>query len=145
MNIANLIGRLADDPKLYAYGENGDKIVFITVAVPRNYKNANGEIEADFIKCQAFNEKAERINKYCKKGNRVGIVGQTRVKKHYSTMTNHNEYEQIINVDQIVFLEPKKETPKEAVQPVNAESQSDPFKEFGEEVVITDDMLPFGD
>ncbi len=147
MNRVNLVGRLSDDPRLYAYGTEGQKVVYITVAVSRNYKNSKGEVEADFIKCQAFNERAERIAKYCKKGNRVGLEGQVRVLKHFNDVTNHNEYEQLINIDQIEFLEPKPKNENtqstyQQPQPLQ-ETTPDPFSEFGEEVIITDEDLPF--
>lgn len=47
LNQTVLVGRLVRDPELYET-ENGNKIANITLAVPRNYKNINGEYDTDF-------------------------------------------------------------------------------------------------
>ena len=73
-----LTGRLTKDVELKYY--NGEKSVsYFTIAVNRNYKNANGEYDADFINCKAYRNTAEYLAKYCSKGDLVGVVGSIEI------------------------------------------------------------------
>ena len=49
MNQVVLVGRLTSDPEAVKV-EGGHKKSVFSVAVPRSYKNSNGEYETDFIK-----------------------------------------------------------------------------------------------
>lgn len=79
LNQTILVGRLVKDPELYET-ENGNKITNITLAVPRNYKNVDGEYETDFVNCVLWRGVAENAAEYCKKGDLLGVKGhlQTR-------------------------------------------------------------------
>ncbi len=46
------------------------------LAVPRSYKNENGEYETDFIPCVLWNTIAVSTCEYCKKGDLVGVKGR---------------------------------------------------------------------
>lgn len=74
LNQAILVGRLVRDPELFET-ENGNKITNITLAVPRNYKNVNGEYETDFVTCVLWKGVAENTTEYCKKGDLLGSKG----------------------------------------------------------------------
>lgn len=71
MNLAILIGRLTDEPKMNT-DRNGNAIANYTLAVDRRGKE-NG---ADFIQCAAFGKSAEFAEKYFHKGMRVGVDGR---------------------------------------------------------------------
>ena len=75
LNQTVLVGRLVSDPELRET-DNGNKVTNITLAVPRSYKNVNGEYDTDFIPCVLWKGIAE----YVKKGDLIGIKGhlQTR-------------------------------------------------------------------
>ena len=79
MNKVELIGRLTKDPEL-KQTQNETVFCNFTVAIDRRYKDANGNRQADFINCTAWRQTATFIQKYFKKGNRIGICGciQTR-------------------------------------------------------------------
>lgn len=79
LNQAVLVGRLVKDPELHET-ESGNKVTSITLAVPRNYKNINGEYDTDFISCVLWRGVAENTATYVKKGDLVGVKGhlQTR-------------------------------------------------------------------
>jgi single-strand DNA-binding protein len=74
------VGRLVRNPELHET-ESGKKVTTITVAVPRSYKNPNGEYETDFINCVLWAGVAQNTTEYCKKGDLLGVKGrvQTRV------------------------------------------------------------------
>ncbi len=47
LNQVTLVGRLVKDPTLQK-SENGNELAYITLAIPRSYKNVEGEYETDF-------------------------------------------------------------------------------------------------
>lgn len=75
LNSVIMIGRLLDRPEIKKL-ENGKKIGTITLIVPRNYKNENGEYEKDFIDCILWNCIAENTKEYCNKGDVVAVKGR---------------------------------------------------------------------
>ena len=79
MNKVMLIGRLTADPEIrYTAGENASANARFTVAVNRPFKNADGNNEADFIRCVAWRNHAEFISKYFHKGDAIAIEGNIR-------------------------------------------------------------------
>ena len=80
MNEFCIIGRLTDDPELKML-ENNDKVVNVTVAVDRDYKDKNGKKKTDFLKFALWNKKAENLCKLSKKGSLVQIKGYIVTKK----------------------------------------------------------------
>ena len=52
--------------------ENGK----LVIAVPRSYKNENGEYETDYIEARLSNSIASNVSTYCEKGDLVGIKGR---------------------------------------------------------------------
>lgn len=80
LNQVVLVGRLVKTPELRVT-DNGKKTSTITLAVPRNYKNINGEYDTDFLDCTLWTNVAENTSEYCQTGDMVGVKGriQTRV------------------------------------------------------------------
>lgn len=75
LNQIVLVGRLTSDLEVKEL-EGGKKETLLTLAIPRSFKNENGEYETDFITCRLFNNIAENTAEYCKKGDIVGIKGR---------------------------------------------------------------------
>ena len=75
-----LVGRIARTPETKTT-ENGRKMATLTIAVPRNYKNSNGEYDTDFLDCTLWSSVAESTSEYCETGDMIGIKGrlQTRI------------------------------------------------------------------
>lgn len=78
MNNTYFIGRLVTDPELRET-ESGKKVVNVTVAVPRSYKNKDGNYDADFIDCAFWDHNAEYVSKMSK-GNELAVQGRTETK-----------------------------------------------------------------
>ena len=80
LNQVVLVGRIVKTPELRVT-ENGKKTATVTLAVPRNYKNASGEYETDFLDCTLWTNIAENTTEYCQTGDMVGVKGriQTRM------------------------------------------------------------------
>lgn len=70
-----LVGRLVKTPEL-ELTDSGKKISTITLAVPRTYKNLNGEYDTDFLDCTLWTGVAENTSEYCKTGDILGIKGR---------------------------------------------------------------------
>lgn len=75
LNQTVIVGRLVRDPELYQT-DNGNKVTNITLAVPRSYKNSDGEYDTDFISCVLWKGIAENAVEYCHKGDLLGIKGR---------------------------------------------------------------------
>lgn len=60
LNQSILVGRIVREPEVRET-ENGVKISNITLAVPRSYKNVNGEYDTDFISCVLWRGVAEKV------------------------------------------------------------------------------------
>ena len=80
LNQVVLVGRIVKTPEL-RITETGKKTATITLAVPRNYKNMNGEYDTDFLECTLWTNVAENTTEYCQTGDMVGVKGriQTRI------------------------------------------------------------------
>lgn len=73
LNQVVLVGRLTRDP----VGEPNRPCREINLAIPRSYKNSEGEYETDFIDCELCdNLIGKSCIEYCKKGDIVGVKGR---------------------------------------------------------------------
>lgn len=67
-------GFLVNDP-LITQTTKGQCIARFTIGCAGWKKDENGKPVTEFIPCVAWNERAEFISTYFKKGNKVGVVG----------------------------------------------------------------------
>lgn len=102
MNQFCCCGRLVADPEKQT-SENGNSYLKFTLAVPRSYKNADGEYETDFIDAVTFGQIAETTSEYCKKGDMVGIRGRVETSVYENKEGEKNKSTQIV-ADRITFL-----------------------------------------
>ncbi|MGL5440328.1 MAG: single-stranded DNA-binding protein [Filifactoraceae bacterium] len=78
MNNCSFVGRLVKDPELKFAAGTGTAFIRFTIAVQRDFKNAQGQYEADFINCVAYKGRAEMIGKYFNKGSQIALTGSIR-------------------------------------------------------------------
>ena len=146
MNKAIIIGRLTKDPEMRTTTSGVNSTTF-TVAVSRNYTGANGERETDFLNCVAWRKQAENIAKYCTKGTQVAVEGRIQTRS-YDAQDGTKRYVTEIIADNVTFLSTKGGTGSAdnfvgSDAPATSDISEDPFKDFGEEVALSDDDLPF--
>lgn len=137
MNKTIIIGRLSRTPEL-RYTSNNNPVCEFDVAV-----NRIGVEGTDFLTCVVWNKQAENLVKYQSKGSLIAVEGSNRVDK-YQNSEGENRYKHYILVNNIQFLESKKESidePKEEMIP--QEEENDPFSDFGNQMTITEDALPW--
>lgn len=77
LNQTVIVGRLVAEPSLQKV-DSGKKVANITVAVPRSYKNENGEYDTDFVDCVLWGGIAENTVEFCRKGDMVGVKGRVQ-------------------------------------------------------------------
>ena len=106
LNQAVLVGRIATDPELRDT-EKG-KVTNITLAVPRYFKNSNGEYDTDFITCILWKGVAESTVEYCKKGDLVGIKGRIQTRDVEFDDETHKKYVEVI-AEKVTFLSSKRQ------------------------------------
>ena len=102
MNKVILIGRLARDPEMRTT-PSGIATTSFTIAVQRNYANAQGDREADFISCVAWRKQAENIAKYCSKGSQVADEGRIQT-RNYDAQDGTKRYVTEIMAEEVEFL-----------------------------------------
>jgi len=158
MNRVELVGRLTRDPELRTT-TSGISVASFTVAINRQYTAQNGEREADFINCRIWRNQAENLAKYCHKGDLIGVEGSIRTSS-YDGQDGNKRYVTEVSADRVEFLTPKggnnsgySNIPMNSNEMNNSNSNSsnmattditeDPFKDFGDEVALSDDDLPF--
>jgi len=105
LNQVVLVGRLVKDPELKT-SENEKTYSNITLAVPRSYKNPDGEYETDFVDCRLWSVIAENTAEFCKKGDLVGVKG--RIESRVYEKEGEKKYLTEIIAEKITFLSNKK-------------------------------------
>lgn len=149
MNNVTLVGRITKDPELRTIA-NGTATCNFTVAVNRTFASSNGEREADFINCVIWRKQAENLCKYCTKGSLVGVTGRIQTRS-YDGQDGQKRYVTEVVADNVTFLGSKNSGSNDFASQDNfvnnpietTDVAEDPFKDFGSEVVLSDDDLPF--
>jgi single-stranded DNA-binding protein ssbB len=102
-----LVGRLVKTPEL-ELTDSGKKISTITLAVPRTYKNLNGEYDTDFIDCTLWTGVAENTSEYCKTGDILGVRG--RIQSRIIEKDDGTKYKKMeIIAEKVSFLSSTKD------------------------------------
>ena len=106
LNETVIVGRIVRDLELHET-ENGNKVAQLTLAVPRSFKNMNGEYDTDYIPCVLWKGIAENTAEYCKKGDLVGIKGRIQTRDVELEDETHKKYVEVI-AEKVTFLSSKK-------------------------------------
>lgn len=75
LNSVILIGRLVETPVLKVY-DNELLLASVTLAVARPFKNHDGEVDTDYIRCVFWDITAKNITDYCAKGDCIAVRGR---------------------------------------------------------------------
>jgi single-strand DNA-binding protein len=150
LNRVVLVGRLTKEPEL-KFTPNGVAVATFTLAVNRNFSNANGERETDFINCVVWRKPAENVANFLKKGSLAGVDGRIQT-RNYDGQDGKRVYVTEVLAESVQFLDskPRNEegnTNTNGNQQQRSQSQysrvdDDPFNGKGQ-INIQDDDLPF--
>lgn len=105
LNQTVIVGRLVNTPELRET-ESGRKVSNVIIAVPRSFKNVNGEYETDFISCVLWKGVAESTTTYCKKGDLVGVRGRLQSREYAEEDKTRRIVELV--AEKVTFLSSKK-------------------------------------
>ena len=172
MNKVILIGRLTRDPELRTTAGNLSVATF-SLAVSRPYTPQNGgDAGADFINCVVWRRQAENLARYCHKGSQIAVEGRIQ-SRNYTAQDGSKRYVTEVLVDNLTFLGSRSDnqnsavaapqdnfggnnylannfasdnnytTPVDVANVPTTDISEDPFKDFGEEITLSDDDLPF--
>ena len=158
MNKVFLIGRLTRDPEL-RYTGNNTPVATFSLAVNRNFSNQQGEREADFINIVVWRKQAENVKNYLSQGSQVAVDGRIQTRS-YDDNNGQKRYVTEVVADNVEFLGSKNSsnntnntssasaepTPYDfdnAQEPKGTDVDSNPFADFGANIEISDDELPF--
>ena len=106
LNRIQLIGRLTRDPEL-RYLSNGHPMAQFTVAVDRDFRNAAGERDADFIKCVTWRKLAEQVGQYCVQGRLVAVEGRLQTRAYETQDGSRRRVTEVVG-DRVWFLDSRK-------------------------------------
>ncbi|HEL2005154.1 TPA: single-stranded DNA-binding protein [Streptococcus suis] len=81
INNVVLVGRMTRDAEL-RYTPSNQAVATFTLAVNRNFKNQDGEREADFINCVIWRQQAENLANWAKKGALIGVTGRIQTRSY---------------------------------------------------------------
>lgn len=137
MNKVALVGNLVRDPEL-TQTPSGISVCKFTLAVNRNFTNANGEREADFINIVVWRAMAENCGKYLNKGSKVAVCGQIQTSS-YEADDGSKRYRTDVVAQDVEFI---KTSDKEAAGPTQA-AKTSPKKKVADLKPVEDDGLPF--
>lgn len=165
INRVVLVGRLTKDPE-YRVTPSGIAVATFTLAVNRNFTNAQGERQADFLNCIVFRKQAENVKAYLSKGSLAGVDGRLQ-SRSYDNQEGRKVFVTEVVCDSVQFLEPKGSREKQAEDIYNeytggqtqhgtnttastsatgnlpAGAGSNPFANNQGPIDISDDDLPF--
>lgn len=127
MNIWVGIGRLTRDPEV-RYTQSGKACAKFTLAIDRR-KSGDGNQQADFISCVAWEKTAEVISQYTGKGRKIAVEGRIQTRSYEGSDGNKRYVTEVV-VQSMEFCDSK-----------GGQQLSD-AKEFGG-TTVPDDDIPF--
>ena len=155
MNKIILVGRLTKDPEVRTTSAGFNTVNF-TVAVNRNFKNKEGNYDADFLPCVAFRQTADFISKFFKKGNMICLDGRVQT-RNYDAADGSKRYVTEVVVENVEFVGGKNDSSSSSntdfvdepsVAPIDEMPEydiptSDPYENYDKEVSLSYNDLPF--
>lgn len=96
-----------------------------TLAVPRAFKNSQGEKQSDFVRIKVWRELAENVCKYLHKGDKVAVVG--KIQGNAYETDGEKKYATEIVADEVEFLVTKKHEEVELKPATTEEDKGLPF------------------
>lgn len=108
INRVVLVGRITKDVEL-RYTTDGKAVGSFNLAVNRQFTNANGEREADFVNCVIWRKSAENFANFTSKGSQVAVEGRLQT-RNYENQQGQRVYVTEVVVDGFSLLDSRAET-----------------------------------
>lgn len=107
LNKIFIMGRLTRDPELRRT-QNGTAVAGFALAVDRDFKNADGTKETDFIEVVAWRSSAEFVSKYFANGRMAIVEGRLQIRDWQDKDGNKRRNAEVV-ADNVYFGDSKKE------------------------------------
>ena len=114
MNKAILLGRLTKAPEI-KYTQSGKACAKFTLAIDRR-KSGDGNQQADFIQCVAWEKTAEVISQYCAKGKKIAVEGRIQTRSYEGSDGNKRYVTEVV-VQSMEFCDSKSSGTSPAAPP----------------------------
>ena len=112
MNKVILSGNLCQEPEV-KQTQSGKEVVTNCVAVQREYKDANGNYESDFINIVVWGASATYLGRYAHKGDRVELCGRWAVRKYTANdSTTRTVSECVVDSIKVFSKAPRADAPQ---------------------------------
>ncbi len=152
INNVTLQGKLGKDIDL-KYTQSGKAVGTTSIAVERDFKNANGEKETDWVNLVFWGKTAETVANYFRKGDEILVVGRIQTRS-YEDNSGSRKYVTEVVADKFSFTTGRKSqntqdggvSNSQTTNNANAQqnrnnAQSDPFSNSSIDIDSQD--LPF--
>lgn len=126
MNKILLIGRIVKDVNL-SETQSGVAVCRFAIAVKRRF-SSEGEPQADFFNITAWRGLAETVARYCKKGNKIAVVGSVQIRA-YEDRDGAKRTAVDVVADEVEFLTPK---PQDGAEEPKKKPVLEPFEDDGD-------------
>lgn len=139
LNKIFIMGRLTRNPELRRT-QNGTAVTSFALAVDRDYKNADGTKDTDFIDVVVWRNTAEFASKYFAKGRMAVVEGRLQLRDWTDKDGNKRRTAEVL-ADSIYFGDSRKDTQDGSFQPASGgvNVPGPDFREIDED----DGDLPF--
>ena len=143
MNKLIITGRFTRDPEL-RYTNSGKAVTTFTIAVDRQHKkdvNPNTQT-ADFIRCTAWEKRAETICNSFKKGKPILVEGPMQ-SRNYDAPDGSKRTSSELRVDRFEFMEPKAKSQSTTAATTSAPAQAAAAGTSSFGPAVPDEEIPF--
>ena len=116
LNKIIIMGRLTRDPEIRQFSRD-DKpgvVANFTLAVDRDYKNADGERETDFFDIVTWHQKADFVAEYFSKGQLMCVEGRLQ-RDNWTDKDNNPRTSYKIMADNVYFASSKQPPESEEI------------------------------
>lgn len=124
MNKVILVGRLTKDPEIRVT-QSGKKVASFSIAVDDG-KDSSGQRVSQYFSCSCWDQQAELLEMYVKKGHRLAVVGKLQ-NRSWDKPDGTKGYATDVSVREIEMLTTKAEA--EGIQALNENAQSTPSEQ----------------
>ena len=136
------LGAIVRDPETTT-SSNGKMICKFSLAIRRDFKNAEGEYESDYFNITAFGKLGENCNKFLKKGSKCCVVGRLQ-NRSYDAQDGTKRYVTDIIASEVEFLStptaPQSKSTDAAPKTIETGESA---VQLGLEPIDLDEQLPF--
>ena len=141
MNRFEGVGRNTKDGELRTT-EDGLSIYRNTIAIQNNFKNKDGNYDAEFINYVAYRNTAEYLNKYSKKGTLIALEGRIHI-RNYEENEEKKYFTEIVVESASAFDTKGQDTTETPVEEVPQDVPQNTTTKYQGGVELSDNDLPF--